>query len=267
MDRQDLDVQMIVTAITILVFDPQIGEVHVAIEVGQIVLVRPRFDFLFITIRMAVSIRATAVALLQPLRFTQVRAVDLGVVLHLARLLELGVELLPILSIAFVPMRLEQVLAAVRQDDRNISTSLHRNSPDESFFSKMPQITGVRISFAPVMVVQVARGDHAKRSHGRQRARLGLAQGVLAVSVVDPLTLVCARQVQLAHEHVARIARFSIASVAIARVVVAIAGVVRARIIEHRTLLERPHVAACSQFWRVISDNRQRLHHLGVVSL
>src|SRR5438093_62228 len=32
-------------------------------------------------------------------------------------------------------------------------------------------------------------------------------------------------------------------------------------------LLERPHLAACSQFWRLISDNRQRLHHLGVVLL
>jgi hypothetical protein len=40
-DRQDLDVQMIVTAIAILVFDPQIGEVHVAVEVGEIVFVRP----------------------------------------------------------------------------------------------------------------------------------------------------------------------------------------------------------------------------------
>jgi hypothetical protein len=88
------------------------------------------------------------------------------------------------------------------------------------------------------------------------------------VSVVDALTDVGARQVQLAHEHVARIARLSIASVEIARVVVALATVAPTRIIiEHRTLLERPHVAACSQFWRVVSDNRHDLHHLGVVSL
>src|SRR5438477_12989267 len=101
--------------------------------------------------------------------------------LHLAWLLELGVELLPILSIAFVPMRLEQVLAAVREDDRDIPASLHRNRPDEPFFPEMPQITRMRISFPPV-IVQVARGHHAKRAHGRQRARFRLVQGVLAVS-------------------------------------------------------------------------------------
>jgi malonyl CoA-acyl carrier protein transacylase len=188
-------------------------------------------------------------------------------VLHLARLLELGVELLPIFSITFVPMRLEQVLAAVREDDRDIPASLRRNRPNEALFAEMPQIARVRLSFPAVMVVQVARGHHAKGSHGRQRARLGLAQGVLTVPVVDALTDVGARQVQLAHEHVARIARLSIASVKIASVVVTLAAVAPARIIEHRNLLERPRVAACSRFWRLISDNRQRLHHLGVVLL
>src|SRR2546423_3016020 len=136
---------MIVTAIAILVFDPQIGEVHVAVEVGEIVFVRARFDLLFIAIRTAICIRATAIALvqpllvltlelvvqddafdvgatlLQPLGFAQVRTVDLGVVLHLARLLELGVEPLPILSIAFVPMRLERCLP---RSVRTTATSL-----------------------------------------------------------------------------------------------------------------------------------------------
>src|SRR5207247_6901489 len=103
----------------------------------------------------------------------------------------------------------------------------------------MSQITRVRISVPVVVVVQVARGHYAKGSHGRQRARLGLSEGVLAISVVDALTLVGARQVQLAHEHVARVGRFSIASVEIASVVVTLAAVAPTSIIEHRNLLER----------------------------
>ncbi|HYT68013.1 MAG TPA: hypothetical protein VEL51_16415, partial [Vicinamibacterales bacterium] len=73
---------------------------------------------------------------------------------------------------------------------------------------------------------------------------------------------------ELAHKRVARIARLTVARVEVALTpVVAIASVVGARIIEHKTLLERPHIAACSQFWRLLSDNRHDLHHLGVVSL
>src|SRR5712691_4576938 len=117
-------------------------------------------------------------------------------------------------------------------------------APISSSTASCKRKTSVRKSFPAVMVIEVARGHHAKSSHCRQRARLGLAQGVLAVPVVNALTLVCARQVQLAHEHVARIAWLSIACVEIAWVVVvALAAVAPARIIiEHRSLLERPHV-------------------------
>src|SRR5439155_22815993 len=131
-DGQDLDVLIVVTTVDVLVLDPQIGEMHVPVEVGQIVFARPIFDLLFIAIRPAVSIRATAIALVQPLlvlalefvvehdafdvraallkkfRFAQVRALDLGVVLPLTWLFELGVELLALAAVALYPYRCEQ---------------------------------------------------------------------------------------------------------------------------------------------------------------
>lgn len=90
----------------------------------------------------------------------------------------------------------------------------------------------------------------------------------MVAAVEHDLALASARQVQPFSKHIAWIDPLTVARVEVALTpVVAIARVVGTRIIEHRTLLERPHVAACSQFWRLLSDNRQRLHHLGVVSL
>lgn len=87
-------------------------------------------------------------------------------------------------------MRFEQVLAAVREDDRDIPAAGHGNGADEALLAEMPQIARVRVSFSAVMVAQVARRHYAEGSHGRQRARLGLAQGVLAVPIVDATALV-----------------------------------------------------------------------------
>ena len=67
MDGQDLDILVVVTAVDVLVLDAQIGEVHLAIEVGQVVVIRPVASLVLVTIGPAVGVRATAIALVQPL--------------------------------------------------------------------------------------------------------------------------------------------------------------------------------------------------------
>jgi len=115
------------------------------------------------------------------------------------------------------------------------------------------------------VVAEVAGGDHPEGANGRERAALGLAQCVVPVPVVDARTLVGARQIDLAHEEVARVARLSVSPIESARLVVSISTVVPARIIKHGDALQRPLAAACDHFGRLISDNRHDVHHLAVV--
>ncbi len=44
MKGYDLKIEMVVTAVRQLVLDPHVGEVHLLVEVGQVVLERPRMD-------------------------------------------------------------------------------------------------------------------------------------------------------------------------------------------------------------------------------
>ena len=68
------------------------------------------------------------------------------------------------------------------------------------------------------MVAKVACRDDPKRADGREGAGFRAPQGVLAVpGIVDDLSVRSARQVEVPHEHVARIESLvSIARVAIA---------------------------------------------------
>src|SRR5439155_23098846 len=62
--REDLDVLMAVTAFE-LVLDPEIGEVHAIVEVREVVLTGPPFDLASVPIRAPVTVRPTAVVLLE----------------------------------------------------------------------------------------------------------------------------------------------------------------------------------------------------------
>ena len=95
--------------------------------------------------------------LFKPLGLAQVGAVDLRVVLNLARLLELGVELLLVVAISVVPVRFEEVSATLGQDDRDILAALHRNRADEALLAKVSKVAGSRIGLSAVMVAEVAR--------------------------------------------------------------------------------------------------------------
>lgn len=66
MRREQLDV-LVVFAAFYLVLDAVIGEVHLAIEIRQVVLARPVADLVLAAIRSSVAIGAVAVVVLQEL--------------------------------------------------------------------------------------------------------------------------------------------------------------------------------------------------------
>ena len=63
MERCDLDVLDISTAIRPLVLKAEIGKMNVAVEERQIVLVRPPLDLSRIAVRTPVGVRPIAVAI------------------------------------------------------------------------------------------------------------------------------------------------------------------------------------------------------------
>src|SRR5438045_2184605 len=62
-DGHDLDVFALVTPVDVFVFDAEIGEVNLVVEVGKVVRRRPFFDLVLVAIGPSV----TAIALVQPL--------------------------------------------------------------------------------------------------------------------------------------------------------------------------------------------------------
>jgi len=54
-------------------------------------------------------------------------------------------------------------------------------------------------------VSEISTGDHSEGADGRERAALGSAERVLAISIVHNVSVVTAGQVEMAREHIARI--------------------------------------------------------------
>src|SRR6185503_9829127 len=64
--RDHLDILMMVAAVQ-LVLEAEVREVDRLIEVGQVVFVRPPFDFVPVAIRSSVAVGPAAIGLLEPL--------------------------------------------------------------------------------------------------------------------------------------------------------------------------------------------------------
>jgi hypothetical protein len=81
-------------------------------------------------------------------------------------------------------------------------------------------------------VAQIALGDDPKRTDGRERARLGPVQQIVTVAIAHELAIGPVWQIKMASEHVSRIERAIVVSVAhvavpfVARVIVAAPDVV-----------------------------------------
>jgi hypothetical protein len=249
MDGRDLDVTVIPSPVRPFVLDAHIGEMHLVIEVRQIVIMRPLFDLGRVPIRAPIGVVTVVIPLVQPplvltlelvienhaidpcatLRevfgFMQIGAIDLAVVFHFARLFEFGVERLTMLVAMVLAMvmgvvtavRFENVPALLGEHDGHVPMAIQALRSDKPFLPQVSQITRSRIGGAAVVIAEVARRHDPKRADGRERAAFRSPQRVLAVAgIVNDLAVRSARQIEVAHKHVARIeAVVSIARLAI----------------------------------------------------
>src|SRR5690242_7103979 len=77
----------------------------------------------------------------------------------------------------------------------------------------MPELTVAWVERLIEAVEEIVRGHGAERADGRQRARLGAAERVVVTVIVDVLSFEATRQVDVLHEHVARVNALAIARI------------------------------------------------------
>jgi hypothetical protein len=151
--RDDLDVLPLPTAVRLLVFDADVGEVHLVIEVRQVVFVRPVANLIGRAVGMSVVIVVVLVALVEPalvlalqlvveddaldvraaLQETRlglfVGAIYLEVVFQFTLPSEARVERLMMVPIG-APMALEKAATVLGQTDRMVPVPRHARGVD-----------------------------------------------------------------------------------------------------------------------------------------
>jgi hypothetical protein len=156
--RHDFDVLMKLSP-SKLVFDAEVGEVNVFVEVRQVVLSRPFFDLGWISIRPAVALGPASVPLLkealvlaleflleydaldagallaEPVLGVHVSRVQPSVVGQFARPVDTRMECLLPSVVAVPPVRLEQAAASFRQRHRLVAP-VERHDSDQSLIAK-----------------------------------------------------------------------------------------------------------------------------------
>jgi len=75
----------------------------------------------------------------------------------------------------------------------------------------MPKFTVTWVERLIEAVAEIARRHGAEGADGGQRARFRAAEGVVVAVVVDVLSFEATRQVDVLHEHVARVHAFPVA--------------------------------------------------------
>jgi hypothetical protein len=187
-DRRDFDILAIPPPIALFVLDAQVRKMNLVIEVGEVVVVRPCLYLVRLAIGPAIRVVAFPISLVQPLLvlplelvvegdaidacaafpespgFPEVGAIYLGVVFHLTRLLEAGVELLAMV-LPTVLVTLVREIAAVRlqhsqtflsQDNGHVPTTVQPLDPDEPFLAEVSEVARPRIGRALVVAPEVA---------------------------------------------------------------------------------------------------------------
>ncbi len=126
---------------------------------------------------------------------SRVCPIELRVVAALARAIGTGIELLAVAGIADA-MSFEERAAAVGKGDCTVLV-IHRNALDEPLPFEVAEVAIADVKRCISRVVQIALGDYAKCADGRQRARVGATQAVVAIAVADQLALGSARQIEV----------------------------------------------------------------------
>ena len=116
-------------------------------------------------------------------------------------------------------MAFEKAAAAVREGDGALA-SIQWHALDESLLLEVAEVSVTHVERGIARVAQVALGDDTKRPHGRQRARVGAVQAIVAIAVANQLAVGSARKIEVTREDVERIdgaaialARFALALV------------------------------------------------------
>ena len=163
-DGRDLDILVLPPPIGLLVFDAQVREMDLVIEVREVVVVRPFLDLMRVAIGPTIAVVTVPITLVEPLLvltlelvvefdavnacaalhealgFSQVRAVHLGVVFHLAWLLQARVELLTMVIRVFAAVRLQHVPTLFRQHDRDVSAATQALGSDKPFLAEVSKV-------------------------------------------------------------------------------------------------------------------------------
>jgi hypothetical protein len=213
-----LDVLVVQATVSFLILDPYVGEMHLVIEVREVVVERPITDFRFASIGVPVVVRALAIEFMKPrlvltlelvvehdslhacaalgqaVRFAFVRAVDLDVVFELPLAFDAIPECL-MASLVAVTVTLEQASSFFRQRHRTIASAWDANRLNEPLLAQVPEIARARIEWTILMIAEIATGDHSKRPDGSERAGFRAAQRVLALAVAHDRSLDATRQV------------------------------------------------------------------------
>jgi hypothetical protein len=144
-DGHDLDIHVVPSPVGILVLDAHVRKMDLLVEVRQVMLASPFFDFVLVTVGMAVVVSAFPITLVQPLlvvalefvvendaidarpalvealRFAFERAIDLNVVFEFPLAFNARVERLAAVLIA-MSMALQQASSVSRQGRRNLAS-------------------------------------------------------------------------------------------------------------------------------------------------
>jgi hypothetical protein len=216
--REQLDVFVAFAPIH-FVFNPVIREVHLTLEIGQVVLARPVADLFLAAVRPSVAVRSIAVVVLQELlvlafevlleddasdleirmlvseaRFLLAeRRVEIRIVVDLAGAADAGVKRLLGPAVALQGVRVEQI-ASLFGESQAAFVAAKFDGLDKAFIAEVAK--GI------VVGVEVLFGHNSERADGCERAAVLAIQLVDSVAVEDQLAFIAARQVHVAHQSV-----------------------------------------------------------------
>jgi hypothetical protein len=227
------------TAIRLLILEPHIRKLHMAIDNGQVVCARPFVHIpvrdLTFTIGLAVAPMATLQkALIVPFQLEveddsthagalcmeafpgpQVRSIELGIVSELPPFHEAGIERLPGFS-ARTSTGVQHVTPAVCQGhQRQVFASRHVGlRANQAGLAEPPQIATAGVRRPVCVVTEIRRGHNPKGTHARERTHLRAAQVVRATAHLHTLAAWASRQVEATREDLARVIGGGLARVA-----------------------------------------------------
>ncbi|MCA1706242.1 MAG: hypothetical protein LC808_24450 [Actinobacteria bacterium] len=173
--RGDLDVLTTPPAIWLLVLDSSVREVHLVVEVRQVMFVCPLADLIWRSIRVSVVVIVVTVALVKPALVLAlelmvehdaidarapleeprlglfVGAVDLDVVFQFAGPYKARVERLLTLVVRVLAM-LEKAAAFLGEHHRMVAVARHADGLDQPLLSKVSEVAGPWVGGSIVVV-------------------------------------------------------------------------------------------------------------------